>query len=239
MSLSASLYYLYKNIFDCSNQYIGILDTHSQFTYLNKKYADVIGYKSTEDALGTSYNQFKCQAVEKSNIFREQDIEVLTTTKPLTFLSYHRYRDDAWRLLYGEKSSILNEEKKLVGIFSTAQDITISNLVDISRFLIQDAEKNFGKIEQKAFTYYISKENDSFDISIKEQEVLFYFIRGKSAVEISTILCRSKRTVEMHIETLKEKLHVMTKSQLIEKSIIHGYMAKIPESLFINSKLQC
>ncbi len=233
----APLYSIYKNIFDLSHQYIGILDSNSRFVYINKRHAEIVGYKTSEEALGTSYNQFKCDAGENHHIFREQDLEVLTSAKPVTFLSYYCLNNNTWRLLYGEKSAILNQSGQVANIFSTTQDITTANLVDLSRFLIQNSEISSKKIEQKSFTYYILKDTDNFDISKKEQEVLFFFIRGKSAQEISQILCRSRRTIEMHIDTLKTKLQVLTKSQLVEKAIMLGYITKIPDTLLTQYKL--
>jgi len=228
---------LCKNMFDLSQQYIAVLDISSRFVYLNNRHADVIGYQAKEEALGISYHEFKCNAVENHQLFTRQDVEVLSLKKSIIFLSYYCLHNNIWRLLYGEKSPILNQEGEAINIFSATQDITSANLIDLSRFLVNDNQLNTKKIKQKSFTYYISKDEDSFAISKKEQEVLFFFIRGKNAQEISNILSRSKRTIEMHIEVLKEKLQVFTKSQLIEKAIMLGYMTKIPETLLAQCKL--
>lgn len=56
--------------------------------------------------------------------------------------------------------------------------------------------------------------NPMQSLSKKEIQCLYYLVQGKSAAEIATILCRSKRTVEQHIENAKHKLNCHKISQL-------------------------
>jgi DNA-binding CsgD family transcriptional regulator len=86
------------------------------------------------------------------------------------------------------------------------------------------------KIKHQSFIYYINPINNKYSISRKELEILFYFIRGKTASEIALILNRSKRTIDMHIESIKNKFVVENKSHLIEKAMIEGYMNLLPET---------
>ena len=76
-----------------------------------------------------------------------------------------------------------------------------------------------------------NSQTDSNGLSKKEMVVLFYFLRGKSAREIAEIICRSEKTVNMHLETIKLKFSVTSKSQLIEKAIFEGFINIIPEAL--------
>ena len=222
---------MHNDILNYSSDYVGILDTHSKFISLNDHYTQVIGYSDTNQALGLSYEHFKSSASEQAELFKSQDLSVLTTQEPLVFLSYHRYWNGTWRLLHGEKTCIKDEKNHSVGVFSRAKDITHSGLVDISRFLMRDQEQYFNKISRHPFTYYISQETDRFSLSRKERDVLFYFIRGKTAQDIADLLSRSKRTIDMHLESIKIKFNVTSKPHLIEKAIFEGYMTIIPESL--------
>lgn len=63
-------------------------------------------------------------------------------------------------------------------------------------------------------TSLISKEKNILILSKKEKTCLFYLVQGKSAEEIAIILSRSKRTVEGHIENIKQKLNCSKISQL-------------------------
>jgi DNA-binding CsgD family transcriptional regulator len=53
----------------------------------------------------------------------------------------------------------------------------------------------------------------------REKTILFQLIRGKSARAIASLIDRSQRTVECHIENIKNKTNSSTKSELIEKLI--------------------
>ena len=223
---------IYQQLFTHARDHLAILDEHSQFINLNHVYAQTIGYKDDiEAAFGLSYQDFKGEAALQAHQFRHQDLIVLNTKQPLEFLSYHRYAEGAWQLLHGEKTCIFDNQQNPIGIFSKARDLTHSGLIDITRFLFKDQQANFGRVLQKAFTYYISKTHDKFSLSPKEKEVLFYFIRGKTSREIANIVSRSKRTIDVHLETIKHKFAVDTKSQLIEKAIIEGYMTTIPHHM--------
>lgn len=51
----------------------------------------------------------------------------------------------------------------------------------------------------------------------RETEVLYCMLQGKSAREIGDILSISKRTVECHINSMKEKMMCRKKSELLDK----------------------
>jgi DNA-binding CsgD family transcriptional regulator len=74
----------------------------------------------------------------------------------------------------------------------------------------------FSKIQQ----LNICKSN--FKISHREQQTLFYLLRGKTAKEIGCILNISPKTVEYYIENLKNKFNCHSRSELISKGIENG-----------------
>lgn len=56
----------------------------------------------------------------------------------------------------------------------------------------------------------------------KEYECLILVLKGKSATSISKILCKSKRTIENQLASIKDKLNCKNKEDLIEKCIECG-----------------
>jgi PAS domain S-box-containing protein len=223
----------FNTFFQYSNAQIAILDQKSKFLCLNQAYSKIIGYKNSEDVLGLSYEAFRSEASEKAEVFANQDSKVLLSKQPLEFLSYHQYADGKWHLLYGEKNSLIDKNDEPFGVFSCAKDVSNHGLFDISRFLINDNLYFRGKLKQEAFTYYIEHVDFEVDcLTKREKECLFFFIRGKTTQNIATILNRSKRTVEMHLESIKLKFDVLSKPELIEKAILKGYLSMLPNSLF-------
>lgn len=217
-----------------SQEHFAILDTNLKFLQVNPIYAQVTGYRQADDLIGLSYEDFKGDVVSQCELFKGQDLQVLETQKSLEFLSYHHYGDGQWHLLWGEKSLLFDEKQNPCGVFSKAKDMTGHPLMDMTRFLMKEAHYHFGRFQQKSFIYYVEKDHHDFGMTAKEKEILFYLVRGKTVSDIANLLSRSKRTVDMHVESLKEKFLVESKSQLIEKAIMLGYMNFIPKTFLRN-----
>ncbi len=212
------------------SDYVSILNSECQFMQVNHQQTHIMGYKKDTEILGRSYDRFKNISSSIAEVFLHEDKTLLKNNQPIRYLSYHLYCDGKWHLLLGDKSCIFHNEKP-VGIFSQARDMTTSRLIDFSRFLFEENKKYAGKIGKNGFDYIISEDNTTYNLSNKEMVVLFYFLRGKSAREIANIIVRSEKTINMHIESIKNKFSVASKSALIEKAIFEGFANIIPESL--------
>lgn len=80
--------------------------------------------------------------------------------------------------------------------------------------------------------FTVGKRTNDIQLTRREREVLFYFLRGKSSKEIGKILNISHRTIEVYINNLKMKFQSNTKSELTAKAITIGFLYDIPSSLF-------
>lgn len=223
---------LTDNFLNSINDYISILDKECNFIKVNNKQTSIMGYRSHADILGRTYHQFKGISTEIAENFITEDRLVLRKKEPLRYLSYQQYSDGKWHLLLGDKSCMLDDIGQVIGIFSQAKDITHSRLIDFSRFMFDANEKYTKKRAKTGFECIITQEENIHGLSKKEMVVLFYFLRGKTAREISTIICRSEKTVNFHLEAIKSKFNVITKADLIEKAIYAGFMAIIPDEIF-------
>lgn len=58
-----------------------------------------------------------------------------------------------------------------------------------------------------------------------EKICLHYIVRGKTCREIANIRRKSVRTIEFHLDNLKRKFDVRTKSELIDMAINSGYLS--------------
>ena len=109
-----------------------------------------------------------------------------------------------------------NSENKIIGIagFSifNQNNSLATSLTLLSQLGFLNSEK-----ESLARLPGLSLKN--IYISRRELEVLEHVVRGKSARLIALDLDISKRTVETHIEHIKNKLGVTNKSELIEKAL--------------------
>lgn len=222
---------LTDNLLNSINDYVSVLDKDSNFIHVNHKQMNIMGHCSNIEILGKSYHQFKGISTSVAEIFIEEDQLLLKRNQPLRYLSYREYSDGKWHLLLGDKNCITNNENQVVGIFSQAKDITNDNLIDFSRFMFDKHKKYESKSNQSGFDYIISQKNEIDGLSRKEMVVLFYFLRGKSAREIANIIYRSEKTINFHLDAIKSKFNVTSKSALIEKAIYQGFMNILPKEL--------
>lgn len=65
----------------------------------------------------------------------------------------------------------------------------------------------------------------------REIQVFYFVLLGLSAGKIADKLCRSKKTVEYHIERIKKKLQCKTRGDLIATAIKSGLTYTVFNSL--------
>jgi DNA-binding CsgD family transcriptional regulator len=119
----------------------------------------------------------------------------------------------------------INKEKHLLSAYS----LKIVPYENLAHYSLEENE-----VKAELITQFHEKKNQIVDnpflfnfqfnnLSPREQTCLYYYIHGKSPREISSILFLSKRTIEQHMENIKIKLNVLTKSELIEKVLTQIY----------------
>lgn len=99
-------------------------------------------------------------------------------------------------------------------------------------FFLEDYKPNFKELLGSTYfekPSYLLKEQEKEDflkelqaksktsLTSREKEVLSWMTRGHSASQIATFLHLSRRTVEHHIERMKEKLNCHSKWELLQK----------------------
>lgn len=204
--------------------FTNVMSVDSKYIRVSDNALSLIGYKDQDQIFETDYADMPCQAAESAEKFKKED--QLALSQEIKILSYHHFNDN-WNILLGHKKPII-QEGEAIGTLANFIDITQSNIIDLSRFLFQ----NNRKIKKKQFSYIIQNTSEFHGLTKKEQECLFFFIRGHTYGEISKILQIAITTVQTHIEHIKQKFNVKTRSQLIEKAVHLGFLGIIPESLF-------
>ena len=70
-----------------------------------------------------------------------------------------------------------------------------------------------------------------FGLTRRESECLYFFIRGGTVAEVASKLARSTRTIEKHLEHVRQKFDCRTKSDLVERAIDIGFFDVIPDTI--------
>jgi len=205
--------------------------TDSKYASTNELCAKLAGYKNIDSYLGTTDYDWKCEAVEIADQIKKQDELVLKTQEQWNSFNVLKFRDGNLTHYISQKSILKNPYGEVLGILFIGTILTDSALLkSLTSFTQHNLNQNNNKIQ--CSIYPIVDENSShLNLTLREHEVLYYILRGKTAKEVGKILNISNRTVESYIQHLKNKFSCNLKSELIEKAIEQGYIFHIPASI--------
>lgn len=185
----------------------------------NELHASTLGYTSPQAAVGTDI--FDICKFETAQRIRDNDRRVIETRRIMITEEDHVNIDNdgiAWQCLT-IKSPWYDQDDRITGVFGCSivlgrqaiaeslQRITALGLLNIDN----------GSAISKAFSSTLCI--DGIRLSRRETDCIRLQVRGKTAAEIAGHLSLSKRTVEHHIENIKLKLNVKSRSELIDKVI--------------------
>lgn len=207
-----------------------IKDIHSTYCNMSENFSKLLGWKSPKDCIGKTDNDIPCDVNQFAEEFVKTDQKILTNQKQIITVDLQNYCS-GWKLLLVEKNVFKDKQGKSIGIYLQALDLSATSLFQGYRLLYKLDEKIIGK-SPKPISYLLSDVDDFFSLTEKQQECLFYLTRGKSIKQIAKRLGISPRTVESHLDTIKNKLQCDSKSELIEKVIDSGFLYSVPKRLF-------
>lgn len=203
---------------------IWIKDRNKEYVTCNERFKNFAHFPSIDYLVGK--NDFNLPWANYADPYRDGDTQILEG-QTLTFLHpIRRYNGDEL-IITSRKSPIKDSNGKINGILGCVSIITsphaVHNIHEIAQYDLRWIDTNENNNQ-----YIISDNFDCFGLSKCEATCLFYLIRGKTAKEIGIILANSTRTIEKHIDSIKVKLNCKTKSDMISKALLHGFMSFIP-----------
>lgn len=207
-------------------------DIDSVYLGCNENFAKLAGYSTLASIEGIKDEDLKCDAATYATRFRYQDQQAMKH-KPQTILDIHRFADGKIWTCLSNKTPLRNKDKKIIGCINQMTEINIPFLtklgIALTKFNQMMNIQNTNSLVLEPYGY------ESYHLSKRESECLFYLLRGKTAKEIARALTLSHRTVEGYIENIKFKLCCRTKTELIGKAIDQGLLTIIPMSILPNS----
>lgn len=222
------------SIFNSLPDYVCWKNADLEYVMVNDVTANLFGFDSSNISFkGISDFDLKCDAANLAEDFRRDDDLVLNSGKNLTIINYCRYEKDEWKLLFGRKSQMKDENGDVKGVFARFLDVTDCPLMGLVYGLAHADDKILGGDLNKVgqVNYIVQDKFDDLGLSHRESEVLFFLIRGKTAKEIARVVGLSNRTVEKHLDRIKNKLNCCSRSELIEKALASGIGAYVPTAI--------
>lgn len=200
---------------------IGFKDKYSVYLGGNQFLATTMGFAKPQDIIGMKDTDIKSEMVAFADKFVREDKEVMLAGEQ-QHIDMGRYNDGVLRATLSTKKVLLSANQEIIG--------TVFSRVELKSSILS---KLFDKtLSIKLPQYYtIARPYGEYHLNKRETESLFYLIRGYTAKEIAQRLGLSAKTIEYHIEQLKNKLNCSKKSELVEKSIDLGFIYNIPISI--------
>jgi DNA-binding CsgD family transcriptional regulator len=208
-----------------------IKDVNSKFLAISKLCANLVGFSELDDAIDITDYDLKCGASESADIFRALDKSAIDKKQTHMNISINRYADGNVHFHLGIKNPLINNDGKITGTSSLCLDMdrqSINNLLLYGTITDYNVAKSLGK------TYSIDAPFQKYNLSKRESECLFYWLRGKTAKDIAAIMQLSPRTIETFLDRVKNKLGCFTKAEVFDKAHAEDLFSAIPSTLLSN-----
>lgn len=225
----------YQNLLEQLSGLIVVMDKESKFIYSNKFTAQEFGYQNEDSMLGVDAFGMRCPAVECADDFIKQDLFVRENNKELTILDIHTYAKGNPRILLTRKSPY-QENNEIVGTVCHCVEVNSKILTQFCASMISTDSKYYATPNKIERSYNLINMDEINTLSQREQDCLFYLVRGKTMKQIAIALSISWRTVEKHIENIKLKWKCENKAKIVEVALARGYLTYIPQHI-LNSNI--
>lgn len=183
-------------------------DTEFAYVGCNKATVRATGIHSKEDIIGLTDDDLPW--AEETPNYRSQDRYVLAGHHLSVIERIHlKGARDCFALT--RKSPIYDDNKRITGLFGQAFILFDTRLVErLDKLYLNDCTL-FDGVEMR--NYQIMDEYPQ--LTSRETDCLFYFLRNYSAKVIAEKLSISPRTVEQHITSIKDKYNCHTRVDLL------------------------
>lgn len=199
-------------------------DMNSAVTSCNEIFLKNIGSTNYDNVLGRTDYEFPWQ--KYADIYRKHELDVIAGNDYSIVFPGVNF-ENRTSLYIHNKAQKKDNSGKIIGIVCHIVEIFDSSILELV-FTLNECALNKQQI-------YRSSRKHDLTLSARQEEVLFYLVRGKTTKNIARILNLSARTIESYLNDIKLKLGCSSKSELIEFAIYSGFLEKIPNQRRIKS----
>lgn len=171
----------------------------------------------SQDMIGTTDDDYLWRV--NAPVYRCNDTKVLKNNTAITTIEMCTLYNNECVPVLSHKTPLYSASQKLVGVLG------ISFLMNNNNFINQLPNGLKFSLDIANFKINVLSElmlNHDTQLSSREIEIVQQLMRGKTAKNIADICFISRRTVEQHIQNIKNKFGVTTKAELIEK-VLEGF----------------
>lgn len=181
--------------------YFYMKDNHGKYLAGNNRILKDIGFNTLTDLL-TATDFDLCQRDTAQTLIANDNI-VKSLTHPKIFIEPIEFQNNKKVTSISYKLPLYSKCKRIIGIMGLSFVNDQYDTLMMSPNLVAQSTQSL----QYSVVSPLTK---------RETQILHFVAGGKTARDIAEIFSLSRRTIEHHIENMKQKLGVQTKSQLIQ-----------------------
>lgn len=219
MSISAP----HQDIVGVGEIYTWEKDKYLRYIRCNDNYAMAAGLDSPYSIIGMTDDQMPWRSL--ADVFRTGDNRVIYDGNPRILVQEKEIMADRSADILVTEKQLLKRSGECIGVTGNFLDITGYYLERKSAAVFDEATKKLRLPAEFGDTY----------LTRAEAAVLERVVNGLTCERIADELGNSKRTIEQHVSSLKQKLQCSTKADLITTTQRHGLHVTLFE---IKSKLE-
>jgi DNA-binding CsgD family transcriptional regulator len=206
----------YKKNNHLPQQFSFAKDLSGRYLFVSENVAEVAGFDSPAQMIGLRDSDLIWK--DQTEDYRQADTRVFRGEVLVNHAHFIRFcqNPDKLRLGLNTKTALRDKQNNIIGVIGATLDVT-------DHYIFQKP----GSFDATGKKFLFSGELAGLVLSKKQIVMLNYVIRGYSAADIAQLLNRSKRTIEGHIEHLKNKLQCNSKAEIIRWAVTSGLMNSI------------
>lgn len=190
---------------------MAFLNTDGAVEKVNEISAMVTGFSSAQAALGKTIFDVAIRKTAEEVV--SNDRQVMRYEKTMIFEETIIYKNERSMDRLQVITPWYNEDNKIIGVFGcniiNGADSFSEKLAHIMQLGLLSTNNSFS--------------SRRFNLTKRQTEIVHHIVRGKSARVTAAVLNISLRTVEQHLENIKIKMGVVSKTALIEKIMDEGF----------------
>ncbi len=206
-------------------------DLQGNYLACNNNLAEMMKLKSPKQIIGLSDYDLPDYSESNHIIHQKNDALALSgKTVQCIHQSSLPYDGSFYNLI---KKPLMNNKNEIAGLLYHCTLLIDSEFV--TQLFLSDKKRYAGQKEQ---AYYLSANENPFQLSERELECLFFTLRGSTAKQIAEQFGLSKRSIEYYLDNIKNKMGCTTKTELVCLGINSGYIKFIPPTLLQNHQVK-
>jgi DNA-binding CsgD family transcriptional regulator len=173
-------------------------DYSGNYLDTNDVMANHVGRDKASDIIGM--NDFDILPDSVASLLRKNDLEVMTTNTYKIF-------NECFKSLDG------SDEEMVATCIKIPYKTSKNKIIGVTGFAIIQSRLSL-----------LEKAMQEHDLTERQLECLYLLVKGKLMKQIADNMLISHRTVEHYIETIKQRMGCVNKSQLIERALSIPYI---------------